>query len=255
MLRPRGRIPRSPDRRLPGSAFSGNVHAAPTNATTPNRRLNQKMARHDQIPARVPPITGPRARAELETAAQTPSARARSRPSGNRCRIIDSVPGSEAAAPTPITTRPMMRTWTSGARAATTDPAQNTATPPNMTFLRPNRSLSVPKVNIRLAKTSAYPLTTHWSWLTPVWKADCTSASTTVTMVLSRKVRKRTRTASPGPRATVRPASPCPGHGDGVTRRSRRRNGGDTRRCQGDCVSRDGVACESHSRPREDPTP
>ena len=39
-------------------------------------KLNQKMARQLETPTRIPPITGPRARANPDTAAHTPSASA-----------------------------------------------------------------------------------------------------------------------------------------------------------------------------------
>ena len=68
--------------------------------------------------------------------------------------MSESVPGSEAAAPSPITTRPAMRMFVVGATAATTDPAQKTATPASITFFRPNRSPSVPPVSMRAANTS-----------------------------------------------------------------------------------------------------
>ncbi len=51
--------------------------------------------------------------------------------------MMESVPGSDAAAPSPMITRPAMSQLTLVAVAATTDPAQNTATPASMTFLRP----------------------------------------------------------------------------------------------------------------------
>ena len=59
------------------SEDSGTQTAARTKATTPNPRLNQKMARQLEKPTSAPPITGPRASARPETAAQTPSASAR----------------------------------------------------------------------------------------------------------------------------------------------------------------------------------
>ena len=80
-------------------------------------------------------MTGPRARARPETAAQTPSASARVSRSGYTCRMMDSVPGSLAAAPTPMMTRPAINQSTLLARAATTDPAQKIATPASMTRL------------------------------------------------------------------------------------------------------------------------
>ncbi len=55
----------------------------------------------------------------------------------------------------PMTTRPAMSTSVVGATAAMTEPAQNTATPASITFLRPKRSPTVPKLSIRLAKARA----------------------------------------------------------------------------------------------------
>ena len=54
------------------SDVSGTATAAKTNATTPNPRLNQKMARQLEKPTRTPPMTGPRASARPDTAAHTP---------------------------------------------------------------------------------------------------------------------------------------------------------------------------------------
>ena len=55
----------------------------------------------------------------------------------------------------PITTRPAMRMLVVGATAAITEPAQKTATPVSITFLRPKRSPMVPKLSMRLAKVRA----------------------------------------------------------------------------------------------------
>jgi hypothetical protein len=69
-------------------------------------------------------------------------------------RISESVPGSEPAAPTPITIRPAMRTPDVVASAATIEPAQKIATPASITFFRPNRSPSVPPVSMSAANAS-----------------------------------------------------------------------------------------------------
>jgi hypothetical protein len=50
--------------------------------------------------------------------------------------------------------RPAIRTPLPGATAAITAPPQKIATPPSITFLRPNRSPSVPPVSIRAANAS-----------------------------------------------------------------------------------------------------
>src|ERR1700677_173770 len=113
----------------------------------------------------------------------------------------------------PMMTRPAIRTSVFGARAATIEPAQNTATPASITFLRPSRSPTVPKLSMRPAKVRAYPFTTHCSWLTEACRSLCTLANTTVTMVLSRKVRNRTKRRVDSARALDRdrqPRSPLP---------------------------------------------
>jgi hypothetical protein len=53
-----------------------------------------------------------------------------------------------------MTMRPAMRIPLPGATAAITAPAQKMATPPSMTFFRPNRSPSVPPVSISAANAS-----------------------------------------------------------------------------------------------------
>ena len=69
--------------------------------------------------------------------------------------MMDRVPGSLAAAPTPMMTRPAISQSTLLASAATTDPAQKIATPASMTRLRPRMSPSIPAASMKLAKVSA----------------------------------------------------------------------------------------------------
>jgi hypothetical protein len=68
---------------------------------------------------------------------------------------MDSVPGSLAAAPSPMTARPAMSTPGLGARAHSTEPAQNTPAPASMTFLRPSSSPIIPQASMMLAKGRA----------------------------------------------------------------------------------------------------
>ncbi len=69
--------------------------------------------------------------------------------------MIDSVPGSLAAAPMPMMTRPAISQSTLVARAATTEPAQKTATPASMMRFRPRMSPSIPAASMKAAKVSA----------------------------------------------------------------------------------------------------
>ncbi len=106
-------------------------------------------------------MTGPRASASPETPAQIPTARARARSSVYTWRSTESVPGSLAAAPRPMMARPAMRVGAFCATAHRIDPAQKTAAPASMTFLRPSSSPIMPQASMMLAKVSAYAPTIH----------------------------------------------------------------------------------------------
>ncbi len=69
--------------------------------------------------------------------------------------MIESVPGSLAAAPIPMITRPAISQSTLEARAATTDPTQKMATPASMMRLRPRMSPNIPAASMKLAKVRA----------------------------------------------------------------------------------------------------
>ena len=69
--------------------------------------------------------------------------------------MMDKVPGSLAAAPIPMTTRPAISQSTLLAVAARTDPAQKMATPTSMMRLRPKMSPSIPATSMKLANVSA----------------------------------------------------------------------------------------------------
>ena len=70
-------------------------------------------------------------------------------------RIMESVAGSDAAAPMPMMMRPMTSSDGLTEIAQTIDPPQKIPTPININRLRPKLSPSAPNINIRLAKASA----------------------------------------------------------------------------------------------------
>ena len=113
-------------RRASGSALSGKTAAPRPSA----RRPEQEVEPEDGPPVPDPDqyAAGGRAQGQREPqiAVQTPTVLPRSRSSGYRWRSMDSVPGSLAAAPMPITARPAIRTGPSGTMAHSTDPAQKT---------------------------------------------------------------------------------------------------------------------------------
>jgi hypothetical protein len=76
--------PAKSTRRRCGFTLSGSAIAATTRASPPKSRLNQNTARHDQMPTRIPPTTGPIASARPEMAAHVPRARALVLRSGKR---------------------------------------------------------------------------------------------------------------------------------------------------------------------------
>src|SRR5215469_11261440 len=182
-------VPGTSTRPAPGSALSGRIMAATSTAARPKVTSNNMIPRQLHTPTSAPPRTGPSASEKPDTAAQTPSARLRLRSSAYSCLIMDSVPGSLAAAPSPITARPAIRIAMLGASADIVAPAQYTPAPASITFLRPNSSPTMPNPSIRAAKVSAYAPTTHCSDDTPACRSDLMLASATLTTVLSRKVR------------------------------------------------------------------
>ena len=117
--------------------------------------MNQKIPRQPNQPTSTPPSTGPTASASPDTAAQIPTARSLARFSVYTCRSMDSVPGSLAAAPRPMTARPAISTLIFGASAHSSAPPQNTPAPASMTILRPSSSLIIPHASMMLAKVSA----------------------------------------------------------------------------------------------------
>src|SRR6266568_631457 len=115
-------------------------------------------------------------------------------------RSMDSGPGSLAAAPSPITARPAITIARAGVPEVMitespdiSAPAMKMPMPASMTFLRPNWSPIVPKISMVLAKVSAYAPTTHCSDETPAFSCVWIPASATLTIVMSRKVRNKTR--------------------------------------------------------------
>src|SRR5664280_2169452 len=125
-------------------------------------------------------------------------------------RIMESVPGSEAAAPTPMTMRPMTSSVDEVATAHTIEPAQKIATPRSIIFFRPKLSPSEPQISIRLPKARAYPPTTHCRSETLECNSDCTLERTALITVISRKVRKRIDSNAANPNPNPRRSLPCP---------------------------------------------
>ena len=122
--------------------------------------------------------------------------------------MIDSVPGSEPAAPTPMTTRPTSSHPRPGAIAAITDPALKRARPPSITLRRPKRSPSMPADEHEAGEGQRVAVDDPLQRLHAGMQLPWMSASVTLTIVLSRNVTKRTEqsTASAEERA-CRPVS------------------------------------------------
>ncbi len=171
-----------------------------TRATTPIGTLIQKMLCQSKRSTRVPPISGPMARARPEMPAHMPIARARSRGSRKVLVMIDSVLGSISAPPMPWTTRAPIRNEVDGARAHRTEPPVNSARPPMNALRRPNRSPSVPPVSSRLASASTKASTIHCTsekvapsltWM--VFSARFTTVLSSITMNSAKHMHARVR--------------------------------------------------------------
>nr|WP_228501972.1 hypothetical protein [Plantibacter sp. VKM Ac-2885] len=116
-------------------------------------RLIANTSRQSSV-VNAPPRTGPSAVATAPPTAQTPRARARSRPPGNASRMSAMDAGSINAAPAPCRARAVMRTPIDGATAHAIDVTRKTATPtPNAGFA-PNRSERLPARSRRAANST-----------------------------------------------------------------------------------------------------
>ncbi len=98
---------------------------------------------------------GPIATPRPAVADQMPMARPRSRSVLKTFVRIDSVQGTSAAAPAPITTRPAVSHPTLPEKAEKADPAAKTSSPARNTHFRPTRSRSAPRVSSSPAKATA----------------------------------------------------------------------------------------------------
>jgi hypothetical protein len=94
---------------------------APTRAMRTTGRLMRNTEPHQKCSSSAPPTMGPRAAPTIETLAQIPMARFRSRMSENVMRMSARVAGIIVAAPTPSRARAAMSTAGDGAKAASAE--------------------------------------------------------------------------------------------------------------------------------------
>ncbi len=136
-----------------GSFEVGTRNHPATSASATSGRLTQNTELHSKWRSSSPPVTGPMATARPEKPAHTAIARPRSRGSRKTLVRIDSVAGMISAPPMPMKARLAM-SWTVDVdSAADTEPMANTTRPICSAPLRPNRSLRLPVVSRRPAKT------------------------------------------------------------------------------------------------------
>ena len=105
--------------------------------------LTKKIQLQPTCSVRIPPSSGPIARASAETPAQIPIAVPRCR-AGNVAVMIESVAGFISAAPTPWTVRAAISEPASPARPHHSEAAVKTTSPAMKILRRPSRSASLP---------------------------------------------------------------------------------------------------------------
>ena len=116
--------------------------------------LIQKIDRHPTEVTRTPPTTGPSAMDTPTTAAQIPTAWARSRGMVKVFVMIDIATGFSIDPPTAWTMRKTMRKPRLGARLQSREPAAKVKSPMTNVRRRPRRSAVEPEIMSRLASTS-----------------------------------------------------------------------------------------------------
>ena len=122
-------------------------------AAMPTGMLTQKMPRQPTESTRAPPVTGPRAMLNPNTAPQTPMAWARSRRSVNVLVMIDIATGFSIEPPTACSIRKPISQPVLGARLQASEPRVKMASPAWKVRRRPMRSAVEPENSSRLART------------------------------------------------------------------------------------------------------
>lgn len=116
-------------------------------AATQNGTLTKNTPRQLRYSEKVPPTNGPSAWPSADTPSTKPMARAWRVPlNALDTTAIDT--GKMSAAPTPCTTRAMMRNHSSGALPQMIDTMPKTASPMTITSRRPKMSASRPAVTM-----------------------------------------------------------------------------------------------------------
>ena len=105
--------------------------------------------------------------------------------------MIDIATGLSIEPPIACITRAAMSTVWVGARAHRSDPSENTSRPSWKTRLRPTRSAVEPASMSRLARTSVYASTVHWSPATEEPSDRWIAGSAMVTIVASSPIMSR----------------------------------------------------------------
>ena len=175
----------------------------------------KKIERHPTVVTSTPPTTGPKARETPTTAPQIPTAWARSRGMVNVFVMIDMATGFSMDPPTAWTMRKMTRVPRLGARLQRRDPTANVHSPMMKVRRRPKRSAVEPEIIRRLASTSVYASTVHWSPERDAWKSLPMEGRATLTIVTSmptmsrlmqqmdRMPKRRRRLTTPGAAAAA----------------------------------------------------
>ena len=141
---PHSSAPRTSKRGLAGSEDSGTNASVARSMRSASGGLTQKIACQLKCSSRSPPTIGPSATPTPATAAQIPTACARSCGLGKTCTRMLSVDGMMQAPPRPISARQRVNTNTSCANTAVSEATMKIPRPITSSRRRPNRSPIAP---------------------------------------------------------------------------------------------------------------
>ena len=137
-----------------GSRDSWTWRSASISVGAPSTKLVANTPRHPTVSTSSPPISGPAANASPIVAPQAPIARRRSAPWKASARIASEL-GNTTAAPSPCRIRAAISVLAPGARAHSSDAAENIVRPIRNSRRRPKRSARLPAVSRKTASASA----------------------------------------------------------------------------------------------------
>ena len=174
----------------PGALDSGMIARLARMPAATTGTLTRKIDGHAKCSSKSPASSGPATIPRAMVPLQIAMALGRS-VSSKMSAMIESVGGMAREAPRPMNDRSAMSCSALPTSGVSADPSPKRLIPVTSSRRRPKRSERAPDISSRLAKTSVYASTIHWSWLVSASRWFERTGRATIRTVLSIEMPKR----------------------------------------------------------------